>query len=204
MDIFDQILENLELERDLGTRTVEIDRALLVPPSVERPVESAPRTAEPVVEKKPRPVRTDTPQVPVSPAPETSPLSAPPSRTESAVPPACDVDIAFFTGRALSPEGEDAMAKTFAAIRKIKPDARLCINEERKAKVCVLLGSDALVKRIPAARPVRGKWVTAGGVPTVMTFSPDYIFSHFQKDSPNMVKAKLEMWNDIKLAVARI
>jgi hypothetical protein len=37
-----------------------------------------------------------------------------------------------------------------------------------------------------------------------MTFSPDYIFSHFQEGSSNMNKAKLEMWNDIKLAIARL
>ena len=45
MDIFDQILENLELERELGTRTVEIDRALLVPPTVEKAPKSEPEPA---------------------------------------------------------------------------------------------------------------------------------------------------------------
>lgn len=112
--------------------------------------------------------------------------------------------MAFFTGRPLSPAGMEAMEKVFAAVRRIKPGVTLCINEERKSRVCVLLGSDALRKRLPAERPARGRWVTVGGVPAVMTFSPDYIFSHFQKDSPNMEKAKREMWNDIKLAVARL
>jgi len=51
---------------------------------------------------------------------------------------------------------------------------------------------------------VRGDWVAVNGVPAVMTFSPDYIFSHFREGSPNMDKAKREMWNDIRLAVARL
>ena len=112
--------------------------------------------------------------------------------------------MAFFTGRPLSPAGMEAMEKVFAAVRRIKPGVTLCINEERKSRVCVLLGSDALLKRLPTARPVRGDWVTVNGVPAVMTFSPDYIFSHFREGSPNMEKAKREMWNDIRLAVARL
>lgn len=116
--------------------------------------------------------------------------------------PSCD--IVFFTGRPLSPAGTEAMEKIFAAIRKIKPDAVLCLNEDRKAKMCVLLGSDALLKRVPTARPVRGAWTSMDGVPAVMTFSPDYIFRHFQEGSPRMKDAKLVMWNDIKSAVARL
>jgi hypothetical protein len=94
------------------------------------------------------------------------------------------------------------MEKIFAAIRKIKADAVICLNEERKARVYVLLGSDALKKRYPAAKAVRGGWVD--GEPAIMTFSPDFIFSHFQEGSPRMKDAKMDMWNDIKSAVARI
>ena len=212
MDIFDQILENLELERDLGTRTVEIDRALLVPPETGKAkiAEPAPAAVRKVAAE---PVAADRPAAAPLP-PQRKESSAPPSASDdasrAAVPDSRDAqdasvfDIAFFTGRPLSPEGTVAMEKTFAALEKLKPGARLCLNEERRAKVCVLLGSDALLKRIPNARPVRGNWVTFDGMPTVMTFSPDYIFTRFQKNSPNMNKAKLEMWNDIKLAVARI
>lgn len=179
MDILDQILENLELERDLGTRMVEIDRALLVPPSA-APA-APPATPKPVPE-------------PASPAP--NPVQAAAQQ--------CDGDIAFFTGRELSAKGLEAMEKIFGAIRKIKPGVSIRMDEECKAKVCVLLGSDALKKRLPTARPMRGAWVSVDGVPAIMTFSPDYIFSHFQEGSPNMNKAKTEMWNDIKLAVARL
>jgi hypothetical protein len=204
MDIFDQILENLELERELGTRTVEIDRALLVPPTVEKApkAEPAPKAAVP---NPPAPVpQTETRKVQVpqtTQAPQSSPQaadSAPAAPKPSG--PLCD--IAFFTGRPLSPVGTEAMEKIFAAIRKIKADAVICLNEERKAKVYVLLGSDALKQRYPTAKAVRGGWVD--GAPAMMTFSPDFIFSHFQEGSPRMRDAKMDMWNDIKSAVARI
>jgi hypothetical protein len=204
MDIFDQILENLELERELGTRTVEIDRALLVPPTVEKAPEAEP-AQKAAVPNSPAPVpQTETRKVQVpqtTQAPQSSPQaadSAPAAPKPSG--PLCD--IAFFTGRPLSPAGTEAMEKIFAAIRKIKADAVICLNEERKAKVYVLLGSDALKQRYPTAKAVRGGWVD--GAPAMMTFSPDFIFSHFQEGSPRMRDAKMDMWNDIKSAVARI
>ena len=201
MDIFDQILENLELERDLGMRTVEIDRALLVPPSaVPTAPPPTPKPAAPASAPADTKVEVPPPSS-AGPVPVQEPPAASPSRAVSPTP---QCDVAFFTGRPLSRAGEEAMEKVFGAMKKIKPDITICLNEERKARVCVLLGSDALLKRLPTARPMRGAWVSVAGTPAVMTFSPDYIFSHFQAGSPNMNKAKLDMWNDIKLALARL
>ena len=189
MDIYDQILENLELERELGTRTVEIDRALLLPPQLatgETPVVPGQSPAARAAQSA-----TDgTSVVPVPPP-------AVPVSSESC-------DIAFLTGRPLSPAGAEAMAKTFAAMKRIKPDLQVVLNENRKSRVIVLLGSDALKKLLPTARPVRGQWIQLNGVPAVMTFSPDYIFSHFQAGSPHERQAKSEMCEDIKSAVARL
>lgn len=220
MDIYDQILENLELERELGTRTVEIDRALLVPPECEKPPSpGVPATpgdaatgnaatgtppasvqAEPMLRKgsaTPIPVASPKAQsVPVAPS---AVQSAPAAPGEAA-----ECDIAFFTGRPLSDAGAEAMRRTFAAIDKIRPGVRLLMNERCRARVIVMLGSDAMRKRLPTARPVRGAWLTVGGIPAITTFSPDFIFTHFQPDSPHMNEAKREMWNDIKSAVARI
>ena len=120
MDIFDQILENLELERELGTRTVEIDRALLVPPTVEKApkAEPAPKAAVP---NSPAPVpQTETRKVQVpqtTQAPQSSPQAAD-SVPVAPKPSGPQCDIAFFTGRPLSPAGTEAMEKIFAAIRK--------------------------------------------------------------------------------------
>ena len=187
-----QILENLELERELGTRTVEIDRALLLPPQPES------ASAEAIADK------SETP----APQPETRNQKPETTTPQSATPVAPgsseSCDIAFLTGRPLSPAGAEAMAKTFAAMKRIKPDVQVVLNENRKSRVIVLLGSDALKKLLPTARPVRGQWIQLNGVPAVMTFSPDYIFSHFQAGSPHERQAKSEMWEDIKSAIARL
>ncbi len=192
MDIYDQILENLELERELGTRTVEIDRALLLPPQPES------ASAEAIADK------SETP----APQPETRNQKPETTTPQSATPVAPgsseSCDIAFLTGRPLSPAGAEAMAKTFAAMKRIKPDVQVVLNENRKSRVIVLLGSDALKKLLPTARPVRGQWIQLNGVPAVMTFSPDYIFSHFQAGSPHERQAKSEMWEDIKSAITRL
>ena len=194
MDIYDQILENLELERELGTRTVEIDRALLLPPKPEsespapQPATTSPQLAAP----SPQPVVA----APVASAPSAPSPAAPNSSG--------GCDIAFLTGRPLSPAGAEAMAKTFAAMKRIKPDIQVALNESRKSRVIVLLGSDALKKLLPTARPVRGQWIQINGVPAMMTFSPDYIFSHFQVGSPHERQAKQEMWKDIKSAITRL
>lgn len=220
MDIYDQILENLELERELGTRTVEIDRALLVPP--EREVPPSPdipaaqsdvatgntATGTPQVSAQEEPVQRRGFAAPTSVTPpkaQSVPAAPSAARADSAAPGgAAECDIAFFTGRPLSDAGEEAMRRTFAAIGKIRPGVRLLMNERCKARVIVMLGSDAMRKRFPAARPVRGAWLTVGGIPAITTFSPDFIFTHFQPDSPHMNEAKREMWNDIKSAVARL
>lgn len=186
VDIYDQILENLELERELGTRTVEIDRALLVPPPV-----------APVPE--PEPVHADSPkqEMPLAASAKQKPTPAPATDIG-------DCDIAFFTGKPLSKAGGEAMQKIFAAIKQIDANIAVAMNEDRAAKVVVLLGSDALRKKLPTARPMRGNWVELGGVPAMMTFSPDYIFTHFQVGSPKMLEAKKLMWHDIKSAVSRL
>ena len=192
MDIYDQILENLELERELGTRTVEIDRALLLPPQPESA--SAEAIADKSETRAPQPeTRNQKPET-------TTPQSATPVAPGSSE----SCDIAFLTGRPLSPAGAEAMAKTFAAMKRIKPDVQVVLNENRKSRVIVLLGSDALKKLLPTARPVRGQWIQLNGVPAVMTFSPDYIFSHFQAGSPHERQAKSEMWEDIKSAITRL
>jgi len=182
LDIYDQILENLELERELGTRTVEIDRALLLPPQ--------PQSETP----------TPQPETRIQKPESIVPQPAAPVASDSSE----SCDIAFLTGRPLSPAGAEAMAKTFAAMKRIQPDIQVSLNESRKSRVIVLLGSDALKKQLPTARPVRGKWIALNGVPAVMTFSPDYIFSHFQAGSPHERQAKSEMWEDIKSAIVRL
>ena len=210
MDIYDQILENLELERELGTRTVEIDRALLLPPQLATGETPVVPVQSPVARAAP-PATDGTSVVPVPPPAARAAQSATDGTSVVPVPPPAATnssdgcDIAFLTGRPLSPAGAEAMAKTIAAMKRIKPDLRIALNESRKARVTILLGSEAAKKHLPPSmRPVRGLWLTHDGTQTLMTFSPDYIFSHFQAGSPHERQAKVEMWEDIKSAIARL
>lgn len=202
MDIFDQILENLELERDLGTRTVEIDRALLVPIHVAE--------QKPIVKLESETADTESSVSQKRNCNVSASLVTPLQSAESDVVEnakkhsAATCDIVFYTGRDLSQAGKDAMDKIFAAIAKIKPGVTIALNEDCNAKVCVLLGADAHKKYNPTERPIRGKWSMVRGIPAITTFSPDYIFSHFEAGSPFEKNAKLEMWNEIKSAVAKI
>ena len=180
MDIFDQILENLELERELGTRTVEIDRALLVPP-------------------KP---------IPVQPAPAAAEPSAPPPPRASAAP-AAALDMAFVSGGRLSPAGMEMMEKIIAAVKKLRSGVAVGIVDAAGgvagAKVALLLGSEASrTFNSGTSRIVRGRWITVDDVPALPTFSPDYILSHFDAGSAGMNAAKRELWGAVKLALARL
>lgn len=200
MDIFDQILENLELERDLGTRSFEMDRALL---NIE-PLKDA-ETQPPAPSPQPPMASTQSPRdsQPATPTPQSS-VSYHPSSDSQPSPPNPSCDILFLTGRPLSEAGMDAMNKTFAFMRKTKPDISIAIDEKRSAKAIVLLGSSAAAKHMPGGRAARGTWTAIGGVPAIMTFSPDFIFNSFRPGSPGMLKAKKDMWNDIQSAMGRV
>lgn len=195
MDLFDQIIEALELERELGTRTVEIDRALLVAPSRENPPAAIKERA--VAAEKPAPAAALTP-------PATPAKAAPAPESGNAVRAAMgDVrDFAFFTGKPLTPAGEKLFGKMVAAMGYTLDRVR--VNEDAPAKIIVLMGSDALRAHAPQAKKMRGQWFDIGGVPAVTTFSPDYILSHFIPDSPEMKTAKGETWSILKSALARL
>ena len=185
MDIFDQILENLELERELGTRAVEIDRALLVPP-----VPEAPQSPPEHQASAPEPERAAQPASASAPATSTSEKSC---------------DILFLSGHKLSAAGVEAIRKTIEAMKKMRPGVVACLNENRSAKILILLGADALKNRSSVtAHLVRGRWMVVEGMPAMPTFSPDYIFSHFAEGTPGMQAAKRNMWDDVKAAMARL
>lgn len=197
MDLFDQILEALELERELGTRTVEIDRALLVAPARENP---PPASVNPPTAPAPKPIAT--PSTPTMPTPP--PATPAQTVTTSAHTPQNDIrDLAFFTGRPLTPAGEELFSKMIAAIKYTRD--RVYVNDETaNAKVIILMGVEAHRKYAPQIKAVRGKWFEIGKVSAVTTFSPDFILSHFIQDSKEMNAAKKEVWEVLKSALARL
>ena len=196
MDIFDQILENLELERELGTRTVEFDRALLLGSGS---VPAKPVAAAPVRQEEA--VRQSVPQrKPATPAA----LMTPSAPSTSAAPATAMLDIAFLTGAPLSSAGMEAMRKTVAYVEKLRPGVRVGVNEGRQARVIVLLGSDAMRAHAPNVRQPRGRWFRLGDVPAVLTFSPDEILTRFASGSAGMNAAKRDLGDAIKSALGRL
>ena len=149
MTAVDYILDGLEaelvLERELGVRTVEFDRALLVSPVSRLPSPVARET---------RDIRRETPRE--------TPRDA-------------KLDFAFLHDRPLSPKGVEMMAKIITALGRTAETAPVIVAPQLpKAKVYVVLGGLALKKYFPALKGGPGQWVkTEGGEDVLVTYSPE-------------------------------
>lgn len=88
----------------------------------------------------------------------------------------------------------EVLVTTAAEAARTKPAAR----------VLIVLGSDAFQKFAPGQRAALGLWTTVLDVPTVVTYSPARILSYFRNDQDGLRKAKIQIWNDLKSALARI
>ena len=206
LETFDGLLEAfeeaLELERELGTRTVDCDRALLVPLRPSPP--PAPRPDSPV-QHPPSTVQSPTSN---DPGP-TSPDQRPTSNVQR--PPSNDLtDFAFIVARA--PQGAAAAmlekmvaAMGYAMDRVAVVEAEKAAAERPRARVYVVLGgSDAFRVFAPGQRAAPGLWTEVEGVPTIVTYSPARILSYFGGDAAGLTKAKRQIWSDLKSALARI
>ena len=78
------------------------------------------------------------------------------------------------------------------------------VQSRPKARVYVVLGSDAFKVFAPGQRAALGLWTQVDEVPTVVTYSPARILSYFGNDAEGLRKAKLQIWADLKSALARI
>ena len=210
METFDEILgafeQALELERELGTRTVECDRALLTPL----------RPAAPAAPKPAPKVETPAPasQTPVPPR-SASPSSLPPRTPQSSLPtqpsqPSPLVDFAFIAAQIPQGAAAELLAKMVAAMGYTMNQvtvvaAATAVEAKPSATVYVVLGgSDAFRVFAPGQRAALGLWTEVGGVPTIVTYSPAKILSYFGNDVAGLTKAKRQIWSDLKSALARI
>ena len=250
----------LELERELGTGTVECDRALLAP------VSSATRAAPPTLEQpaaRPLPSATSvaalaTGGTPVVPVAATS--VALPTAAELTTCTRCDLHglgrqhVVPGQGNADSPDfmfigeapgaDEDRQGLAFvgaagqfltkmiaamgytreqifiANICKCRPpnnrtpnpqEMEACLPYLRRQiaairpKCIVLLGRTAMSGLFPTQRIRRGTWYEYEGIPTIATFHPSYIIRFNPlTDAASLRTAKLEVWNTLKLALAKL
>ncbi|MBR4653595.1 MAG: hypothetical protein IKO72_09560 [Kiritimatiellae bacterium] len=185
----------LELERELGTRTVEIDRALLrMPPPAASASVSAPSAPNGLN-------GVNGPSAPngVNGSNGVNGLNGLNAvKGEKDEPSA---DFAFLLE--CEPEGEVAelLPKMSAAIG-YGPDG-VKINDP-SARVLIVLGSDALRKWIPGVLARPGQWVQRGDTPALVTASPTKTY-RFLGHRPEKIRAlKLRLWADLKAALARL
>ena len=220
MTTLDEILgafeEALELERELGTRTVECDRALLMP-------------------VKPEPPKPDTRNF-ETPKPETS-KPATPQQSEEVVAKPCVYDVArpprpcckgegalatsgFATSSELKdfafivdrrPEGEAAemmrnMLRAMGCSNRdsMVKEAAAAAAEKPRARVYIVLGREAFHVFAPDQRAALGMWTKVADVPTVVTYSPTKILACFGSVGEGITKAKRQIWTDLKSALSLV
>ena len=196
MTALDYILDGLEaelaLERELGVRSVEIDRALLAP--LAQPGGSSgssePRSVPPPAAA---PQRTTPP--PLRP---TNPPSLHPSNLSP-------LDFVFLHDKPLSAKGNAMMAKIIVALGQTAETAPIVVAPPiPAAKVCIVLGCLALRKWFPGRNVSPGQWFTdEKGRDVLVTYTPEYIL-RFGTVTPALKKIKQDMWNSLKSVLKRI
>ena len=262
-EILNAFEQALELERELGTRTVECDRALLLPPS---PGGTRSCASVPVLPRASAALPTGT--TGVSPVEKTGTTGVSPVAPHAALPTAaeltactrCDLHglgrthVVPGQGNANGPDfmfvgeapgaDEDRQGLAFvgaagqfltkmiaamgytrdqvfiANICKCRPpnnrtpsppEMAACVPYLKRQiarirpKCLVLLGNTAMRGLFPDTFMRRGQWQMYEGIPAIGTFHPAYILRFDSvRDSAGLRKAKTEVWNTLKLALARL
>ena len=205
MTALDYILDGLEaelaLERELGVRSVEIDRALLAPlappggSSGSREPRSSSGSSEPRSVPPPAAAPQRTTPPPLRP-------TNPPTLQLSNLSP---LDFVFLHDKPLSAKGNEMMAKIIVALGKTSETAPIVVAPPiPAAKVCIVLGGLALRKWFPGRNVSPGQWFTdEKGRDVLVTYTPEYIL-RFGTVTPALKKIKQDMWNSLKSVLKRI
>ena len=263
-DILNAFEQALELERELGTRTVECDRALLAPGGA-RGARALPSAAPVLGQRASRPLTvgrsgesaaspigtTGVSPVAASEFPTAAELTActrcglhglgrthvVPGQGNANGPdfmfvgeaPGADEDrqgLAFvgaagqFLTKMIAAMGYTREQVFIANICKCRPpnnrtpsppEMAACVPYLKrqiklvKPKCLILLGNTAMRGLFPDTFVRRGQWHTYEGIPAIGTFHPAYILRFDSvRDSAGLRKAKTEVWNTLKLALARL
>ena len=185
--------EALELERELGTRTVEIDRALLrcSPEAMAAPARGASDSRE----------NSGSSATSGSRASSGSSMPRLPETVNDSSAAGARADFAFLLeGEPQGPVAE-LLPKMSEAIG-YGPDG-VKVNDP-SARVLIVLGSDAMAKWLPGVKARPGQWVQRGETPALVTASPTKTYRFFGHDPAKIRALKLRLWADLKAALARI
>ena len=262
-DILNAFEQALELERELGTRTVECDRALLAP------VSAATSAAAPAMAATSAAAPAMAATSAAAPVVAATSVAAPAmAATSAALPTAaeltactrCDLHglgrthVVPGQGNANGPDfmfvgeapgaDEDRQGLAFvgaagqfltkmiaamgytrdqvfiANICKCRPpnnrtpsppEMAACVPYLKRQialvrpKCLILLGNTAMRGLFPDMLVRRGQWHVYEGIPAIGTFHPAYILRFDSaRDPAGLRKAKLEVWDTLKLALARL
>ncbi len=191
MNALDYILagleEELRLERELGVRIVEFDRALLDVSAISSSVAG------------PSPAGAPSPSAD-APSPAAAPAApAAGVRRESAV-----YDFVFVHDKPLSDAAVAMMAKITSALGKTPESAPVVFEGELpKAKAYAVMGALALKKFFPSLKGVPGQWLDGErGESVLVTYSPHYIL-RFEVVTQAVQKMKTDMWKSLKTLLQR-
>ena len=189
--------EALELERELGTRTVELDRALLRKPS-------------------PKDLSSPNGDTALTAVKALNALNALNAFNALNGDNAGNADNAFKNG-----DEAGAVIPDFAFLLECEPSGQVAellpkmseaigygrdgvrVNDPN-ARVLIVLGADALRKWLPGVLARPGQWVKRGETPALVTASPTKTYRFFGNDPDKIRKLKLRLWADLKTALARI
>ena len=205
MDAVDYILDGLEaeleLERELGLRVVECDRALLAPPA--RPSAGGGGSGAAGAVGEPGGSGTRGTSVPAARAAGTGGSAG--VRTVNPAPPRTTFDFIFLHDKPLSAKGIEMMAKIIGAMHATVETAPVIVAPPRpKARISIVLGGLALRKWFPGVGAAPGQWVRTGtGEDILVTYSPEYIL-RFGAVTPAVEKIKREMWTSLKGVMQRL
>lgn len=189
VDVLEYVLDGLEqwleVERECGVRTLEVDRSLIAPSGT---------PAEPAA-----------PRALAAPAPPVAPDS--PVESAAIVPPASPsavLDFAFIHDGPLAPAGVEMMAKIVNAMGRTADTAPVVVAPPLPpARAYVVLGSMALKRYFPGVRGSPGMWVkSADGKDLLVTYSPAFIL-RFPVVTDAVKKMKREMWTSLKGVMQR-
>ena len=193
--LLDGLEAELELERELGVRVVELDRALLTPMAGSSRVDLGSNR-----------VGLGSSRVGVRSNPTLSDSKPTLSDSKSTLSDANRLcSFAFLHDRPLSPNGIEMMAKIVTAMHETPESAPIVFNGERPpAKMYVVLGSEAMKKWYPGMRGAPGQWLRGrNGEDVLLTYSPEYLL-RFGAATPALMKLKREMWTSLKGVMQRI
>ena len=256
-EILNAFEQALELERELGTRAVDCDRALLLPISAKdlKDVKDLKdlkeiKDVKDVKDLNDSPVAEQAPSTKHQ-APSTEELAActkctlatlgrqhvVPGQGNAASPdfmfigeaPGADEDrqgLAFvgaagqFLTKMIQAMGYTREQVFIANVCKCRPpnnrtpspqEMEACLPYLRRQIAAVrpkcigLLGRTAMSGLFPTQRIRRGTWYEYAGIPVIATFHPSYIIRFDPTTDPvGLRAAKTEVWNTLKLALARL